>query len=88
MLDPDREVPPRLCSQSASKDLKRFAVRIGMSRASNSRLKERLFSSVIALASGATKKLRDPKSAEKEKKIPASDLAQATHKPKSSSRGE
>jgi hypothetical protein len=22
MLDPDREVPPRLCSQSASKDLK------------------------------------------------------------------
>jgi hypothetical protein len=44
---------------------------------------------VIALASGATKKLRDPKSAEKEKKMPASDdLAQATHKPKSSSKGE
>jgi hypothetical protein len=47
-----------------------------------------MFSSVIALASGATKKLRDPKSAEKENKIPALDLAQATHKPKSSSRGE
>jgi hypothetical protein len=40
------------------------------------------------VASGAAKKLRDPKSTEKEKKIAASDLAQATHKPKSSSKGE
>jgi len=47
-----------------------------------------MFSSVIAFASDATKKLRDPKSSEKEKKLPASDLAQATHKPKTSSKGE
>jgi len=47
-----------------------------------------MFSSVIAFASDVTKKLRDPKSSEKEKKIPASDLAQATHNLKSSSRGE
>jgi Tfp pilus assembly protein PilF len=39
-----------------------------MSRPSNSGRKERLFSSVIALASCATKKLPDPKSAEREKK--------------------
>lgn len=38
------------------------------------------------VASDAAKMLRDPKSTKKEKEMAASDLAQAGHKPKSSSK--